>query len=266
MRRRISLGVSEADDQEDAEEVSILHLDPVFFVQLLGHLVAGGAQACALDGQLGLIQVVDAGLADAFAAEAVQAFDLVHLFPGLAGQLQGPAQQAGAIQGHLAAGHVDGRHQDVAGRGGGQQLQHLADPAFVDAVPAHVQERGLGHAGQDLVGALHAHVRAALHRAQGQLIAELQVGPMGLVHQQGQAALMHQLGDAGGVRGDAVVGGGGDEDGLHLRPALQGRLHGPHRDIAVEGQVAVDLGLEEDRLAARQQHARQDALVGVARD
>ena len=74
-----------------------------------------------------------------------------------------------------------------------------------------MQPGGLGQAGQRLVGALHHEIRPGRHGAapptvrfgQGQV-----VGAVGLVHQQGHAPGVAEVGNGLKVALDALVGGG----------------------------------------------------------
>ncbi len=116
-----------------------------------------------------------------------------------ADELDGPAEQALAVQRQQPAGRVDAR-EDGPGRARRvRRVETALQPVRVQPLGAREHQRTLRVGGQRLVRARDEGVRAGRQRVRGQCGMEAEVRGPGLVHQQRCAGVVRRVGQAGHV-------------------------------------------------------------------
>ena len=93
---------------------------------------------------------------------------------------------------------------------------------------------------------------------------EAQMGPVGLIHQDGNPPGVGHGTDARRVADHPVVGGAGIDHQLHLRVLRQGLLHLLGGHGAGQAKGGLHRRQEKDRLQAADLHSVVDGLVAVA--
>ena len=161
---------------------------------------------------------------------------------------------------------VHGGHEQVRGAAGLEDARLPDDLGQGQPRPRGVEDGGLGQAGEHLVQAGHGQVCPLAHGAGGKGGVEAQMGPVGLVDQDGDALFMGDGADPGGVAEDAVVGGAGVDDELHVRVLCQGLGHLLRGDGPSQAEGRLGGGGQKDRVQAAKLHGVVNGLVAVAGD
>ena len=85
---------------------------------------------------------------------------------------------------NLAAGGVQRSQDQIIGARGLEDRQDFPHARDIDQIRIDVQDRPLGQRGKDLMRGLHAHVRPRFDRRHREVLMELQVRPVRLIHQE----------------------------------------------------------------------------------
>ena len=123
----------------------------------------------------------------------------------------------------------------------------------------------LGQAAAGLVHGHGGHVRPGLHGGDGQLVAEVEVGAVGLVGKAQHPVVVGHLGDGLQVGADAVVGGVVHQHRLGVGVLFDGGLHVLPAHAQGDAQPLVAGGVHIDGHGAAQHHGPHDAAVDVPR-
>ena len=125
------------------------------------------------------------------------------------------------------------------------------------------EQAALGEAAAGLVHGHRGHIRAGSHGGHGQLVAEIEVGAVGLVGQAEHAVVVGHFGDGLDVRADAVIGGVVHQHGLGVGMFFNGVLHVLPAHTQGDAQPVVAGGVHIDGHRAAEHHGTHDAAVDV---
>ena len=217
--------------------------------------MAGGAAAPHVDHQPQRVVGVDPGPPDDPFVEHVEALDPSDRLAELGEVVDRLGEELLAVDDCMAAGGVERDAQQAAGTGRLDQRHRPVHHALVDpGVLPEVEDRGLGEAPDDLVRRGKHEVGPALERRGGQPGGEVNVRPPRLVHEQGDARGVGEVGERGDVGDRAEVGRGGDHHGDRVGVSLQRGLERLGCGAVRDPQFVVHLGRDEMRLQAPEDH------------
>ena len=119
---------------------------------------------------------------------------------------------------------------------------------------------------QGTAGFMHAHRRhigPGGHGGNGHIPAEIEMGPVGFVHQHPHSLLMGRFGDGLEIGTNTVIGGIVDQNGLGTRMALHGGAHIAEGHSQGNAQAFIALGVDIHRRGAAEHQGVDDALVHI---
>ena len=182
-------------------------------------------------------------------------------------------RREGLVEQLLALGHgvaprrVQRGGQQRVGAGRLDQGHRAVDHVLVDELPvAEVQDRRLGQAADDLVGAGEDEVGAAAKRPGRQVLVEVEVGAPGLVDDQRDVAGVGDLGELLDPRDRPEVGGRDEHHRLRVRLRVERGTQGLGRDAVGDAELRIDLGRDEGRAQPGEHQPVDDRGVDVALD
>ena len=117
-----------------------------------------------------------------FGACAGRSGNFVYGASCLVRKVDGSVHHGRSVHGHFVAGHVEGSHKYVGRTCALQKREIIFKKLAVYELALYVNNRALGKRAGHLVYALNNNIRALLNRALGQLVAEIAMRPVSLVH------------------------------------------------------------------------------------
>ena len=173
-----------------------------------------------------------------------------------------------SLVGQPAGAAVQTDHERVARRARLEHVQLALDPGRVGQIAVQLQKRGLGQAGQRLVGALHDQIgpcgygpaAPAVPGGKGQVVRTV-----GLVHQQRHAAGVADFRDSTYIAQNTLISRAGQDHAAGVGRSVQrgGHIGGAH--TAVDAKLRVHGRREPAGRQLPQLNRVVDGLVAVAR-
>ena len=139
--------------------------------------------------------------------------------------------------------------------------QKVGQPLGVHQFTLHMGQCRLGQTGQRLVDALNDQIGPGCHRAAGKSRMKIEMGPVGLIHQQGNAPPVTDGGNGGNVADDALIGGTGEHHQTDVRVLGQSRFHRFGRHGRGHRKGRVHRRRQVERLQMQQFHGVIDRFV-----
>ena len=186
---------------------------------------------------------------DEIPAEGIIPADPVNLPLGIGGVFQGLGKDLLAVQAQILPGKIQGNHQQIGAAGGLGQVDDLPHIVMIHT-PATQQKGALGQGTAGFVYADCRHIRTGSHSVEGQILPEVKMGAVGLVHQHLHAVLVGQLHNLPQIGADAVIGGIVDQDRLGVRMLGNGTAHILQCHAQGNSQPLVDARVDINRHSA----------------
>ena len=216
-----------------------------------------------MDAELGGIKVKNGVAVAQLLAKGVVAAHGVDLLPGILSHIRHLMEHLPPPQGKVAAGDVQTGHEQIAAGGGLGQVDDLPHIALMHIGPDE-QQTALGQAAAALVHGDRGHIGPRSHGGNGQAVAKVEVGAVGLVGQAEHPGLVGHLHDGAQVGTDAVVGGVVHQNGHGVGVLLDGLGHLLPLHAQRDAQALIHLRIHIHRYRAAQHQRVQHAAVHIA--
>ena len=256
--------VADGKVRQYVSDVAELNLDVVLVAQYVVHLDARKADVQCVHRQLGRVKVEHRVAVAQLSAERVVPADGVDLLARVLRHVRHLVEHLPPPQRQVAPRDVQAAHQQIAARRGLRQVDDLPHIARV-YVGAGQQQGGLRQAPAALVHGHRRHVRARLHRRDGQPVAKVEVRAVRLVRKAQHPRRVRHVHDGPQVRADAVIGRVVHQHRHRLRVLADRLLDRLPRHAQRDAQPLIHLGVDVHGHRAAQHQRVDHAAVHVAR-